>query len=337
MSNYNKVLGGLLGAAVGDSMGAATETRSMSQIKKKFGGYVTTFITPPDDVFARGLPAGTVTDDFSLAYYTAVAMIRNNGVVDSNCAKSALVTWSKSKYSSFAGPTTFAAINKLNGISTPSKYDFLAVDNAKGSNGGAMKIVPVGLISGGNISKAIKDTITICMPTHDNNTSLAGACAVSAAVAEALHDNATVDSVIKAGLMGAKAGDEYGKKYCKELSNPSVYRRIELAVKIGKASNGNLEKAMVDLCDIIGAGLSAAEAVPCAFGILAATNGDPTKCILAGVNIGNDTDTIATIVGGIAGTLNSYYNAKQLETINKVNGFTIELVAKKLLELSLAK
>ena len=36
MGKYNKILGGLLAAAVGDAMGAATETRNTKQIKEKF-------------------------------------------------------------------------------------------------------------------------------------------------------------------------------------------------------------------------------------------------------------------------------------------------------------
>ena len=67
---YDKILGGLLGAAAGDAMGAATETRTRKQIEEKFGGYVTDFIEPPLDTFARGNKAGQVTDDFSVAYVT---------------------------------------------------------------------------------------------------------------------------------------------------------------------------------------------------------------------------------------------------------------------------
>ena len=49
-----KVLGCLLGAAVGDAMGAATETKSTRQIEKTFGGAVREFKTPPQDTLARG-------------------------------------------------------------------------------------------------------------------------------------------------------------------------------------------------------------------------------------------------------------------------------------------
>lgn len=335
MSNYPKILGGLLGAAVGDAMGAPTETRSMNQIKEKFGGYVTGFITPPDDVFARGFPAGSVTDDFSLAYYTAMSIIAHNGVVNEDTAKDALISWSESKWSTMAGPTTSNAIAKLKGENViQSANSFLAVDNSKGSNGSAMKITPVGLLSQGDISKAIKDAITICMPTHDNNTSLSGACAVSAAVSCAMHEGVSVDNIIEAGLQGARTGDLFGKKYAKELACPSIYKRIQLAVEIGKKNVADMPKAMEELSDVIGTGLSAAEAVPCAFGIFAAAQGDTMKSIVAAVNIGNDTDTIATIVGGIAGTYNGFYNADYLKTINSVNKFNLEYTAKKLEEVS---
>lgn len=333
MAKYEKILGCLLGAAVGDAMGAATETRSAGQIKEKFGGYVTGFIEPPDDVFARGLPAGSVTDDFSLAYYTAMSIIAHKGRVNESTAKDALLSWSSSKWFSFAGPTTSKAVNKLKGIeSEPGPYSFLSYDSSKGSNGSAMKICPVGILSNGNISKAIKDAITICLPTHDNNTSLAGACAVAAAISCAMHDNPTVDNIIEAGLQGAQAGDAYGKKFAKEIANPSVYKRMELAVKIGKENSKDMPKAMQELADIIGTGLSAAEAVPCAFGIFAAANGDVMKSIVAGVNIGGDTDTIATIVGAIAGAYCSFYNFDYLRKISNVNGLNLEYTAKKLEE-----
>ena len=48
-----KILGCLLGAAVGDAMGSATETKSIRQIEKVFGGRVTTFCEPPMDTLAR--------------------------------------------------------------------------------------------------------------------------------------------------------------------------------------------------------------------------------------------------------------------------------------------
>ena len=333
MEKYEKILGGLLASAVGDAMGAATETRSTSQIKEKFNGLVTDFICPPDDVFARGFPKGSVTDDFSLAYYTALAIIDSNGIVTNKTACDALINWSKSKYYVMAGPTTVKAVDKMLGKKVDEHTSFISYDSSKGSDGGAMKISPVGLASGGNVNKAIKDAITICMPTHFNSTALSGACAVSAACAEALNDKATIDSVIAAGLKGAYVGDEFAKKNNKELANPSVYKRIKLAVDIAGKCN-SMEETMKELADIIGSGLSASETVPCAFGLLKACKENVFDAIVMGVNIGNDTDTVATITGAMAGTLYGYADEEKLKIIDEVNNIDLRKLAKSLLEVS---
>ena len=66
MDAMSKIKGCLLGAAIGDAMGAATEVRTRQQIIEKFGKPVREFLPPPDDTFARGSKAGQVTDDYSM-------------------------------------------------------------------------------------------------------------------------------------------------------------------------------------------------------------------------------------------------------------------------------
>ena len=330
MNYYKKILGGLLLAAVGDAMGAATETRSTEQIIEKFGGLVKEFKDIPDDVFAAGFPKGSVTDDFSLAYYTAVAIVNNHGVINEKTANDALLAWSKTPFYKMAGPTTRAAVDKIKGLEVPPAPFNLAVDNSKGSNGSAMKIAPVGLFAKGDIDKAMTDAVVICKPTHNNSASLSAACAVAAAVAAAMQEDATIDSIVEAGLKGALYGEQHGVK----LACPSVYKRIILAVKLGKRYQGDTMKAMKEIGDIIGSGLAAAEAVPAAFGLLVACDADPLETVIAGVNIGNDTDTVATIAGAIAGTYRSYYDAKLLEIIENVNGFNMRTLARVLGEMT---
>lgn len=327
MTRYEKILGGLLGAAVGDAMGAATETRSTSQIIEKFGGLVKDFIQPPDDVFAHGMPRGYVTDDFSLAYCTAQAIIKTNGQVTDETAKDALISWGKTPYFVMAGPTTVTCVNNLLGVKTPPHpLAYLAVDNSKGSNGSAMKISPAALISGGDVDLAIQNAITLCRPTHNNSTAMSGGCATAAAVAKAMDPNANVFDLVQAGLYGAKIGEKEGKL----LANPSVYKRINLAVEIALRYDYDMEKVMRELTDLIGSGLSCAEAVPCAFGLLVAAKGNALESIYGGVNIGSDTDTVATIVGSIAGTLQgaSAFPQEHLQLIDRVNDYDLQAVAK---------
>ena len=49
------------------------------------------------------------------------------------------------------------------------------------TNGGAMRISPLGLIHPGRPEAAVHDAIIACTPTHFTNVALSGACAVAAA------------------------------------------------------------------------------------------------------------------------------------------------------------
>lgn len=326
----DKLLGCLVGAAAGDALGAATEMRTRRQIEERFNGPVRTFLAPPDDTFARGSKAGQVTDDFSLAYETVLTILDHQGRIDESVAKEALIRWGKTAYfEQYAGPTTRLAIQQLLGIEVPIKHGFKLVnDNAKATNGAAMKIAPIALFCKGDIDQAILDAFTISKLSHDNQLSISGACAIAAATAKALHEDSTLGDLLEAGLYGARRGEEIGMKQTKTLAGPSVTKRIELAIKLGRQDKP-LVAILDDLADIIGAGLAASEAVPCVFGIIAAIGNNPEEAILAGVNIGNDTDTIATMVGGILGTFHGLKGLPQdyLPILEKANNYALTRTA----------
>lgn len=323
-----KILGSLLGAAIGDAMGAATEVRTREQIIEQFGGPVSEFIAPPDDTFARGSRAGQVTDDFSFIHCIVEQALKDGGITDEGM-RLATLAWGSDSYNMehFAGPTTRSAILRLQGIETEQPYAFLKCDNGKASNGAGMKASPAGLFHPGNPDEAIQAAIKICKPTHYNNIAISGACAVATAVSIALLETSTVDDVICAGISGAKSG----MTCCKDastLAGPSVARRIELAAELAKQAK-SMERAMQDISDIIGTGLHIAEAVPAAFGLFAAAKGDAMQAIVAAVNIGNDTDTIAAIVGAIAGayTGSQGFPLHYQHQLEEVNGYAFRPMA----------
>lgn len=329
MDVKDKLLGSILGAAVGDAMGAITETRSAERIKEDFGGFVEDLIPPPSDCFARGCPLGSVTDDFSLAYFTGLELVKCGGRVTDEVAKTAVLTWAGyPQFFRFAGPTTAASVQRLQGIEVDDPKGFIACNNMCATNGGGMKIFCVGLINPGNIDKAVRDAVTICMPTHPNNSSLAAAAAVAAATAQAMTEGAALDDVLAAGLEGAHKGFALGSQVGARLAVPSVEKRMRLAIEIARRGLG-WEATMLELRDIIGAGLTAYEAIPCTFGILAANPGDVFGAIKMGVNIGDDTDTVATMVGAIAGALYGTGNLpmKYLGIIEKANGLDLRRLA----------
>ena len=326
---FERILGCLLGAATGDAMGAATESKTPQMIQERFGGYVEDLLPGPDDTFVRGCEAGQITDDFSLAYFTAVELVRCKGNVDDKTAAAALVNWSRHpEFFKYAGPTTEAAIRRLQEEEMQEQLYFLACDNWKATNGSAMKIAPVGLINPGNLDQTIKDTITICKPTHYNNAALAGAAAVACAVSSAAA-GADLSGILEAAFYGVRQANAYGLKHANIVSVPSVERRMEMAIEIGRAGR-SWEETMLELGSVIGGGIAIVESVPSVFGIITACGEDTMAGIRMGVNMGNDTDTVATMVGAILGAKNGLAGipSHYLEMINRVNKIDIEQLAK---------
>lgn len=85
--NHNKVLGSLLGFAIGDAMGATTEFMSQGEIHRKYGEV--------KDIIGEGwlnLKAGEVTDDTQMMTIVAKARMKNVELFTKSCC-SGFVDW----------------------------------------------------------------------------------------------------------------------------------------------------------------------------------------------------------------------------------------------------
>lgn len=308
-----KILGCLLGAAVGDAMGSAAETKSPRQIEKVFGGRVTEFRTPPMDTLARGRKAGQITDAFSIPYILTNHLINANGQVSKRLGEEALIEWGDTEYfEPFAGMTTRNVVKRLKQDESMGTWAYAGRLGTKlykshyyalSSNGAASKAYPAGLISGGDLDKAVEDAVELTMASHDDPYSISGACAVAAAVSEALKEDTSVFQIVKAAHEGSISGEKLAR--AREdvwvYPGPSVTKRIEMAVEIAMHS-GSVEDVVRELGERIGSGPAIAETVPMALGILVANQGRAMESIYDAVNIGDETSAIACIVGAIAGT-----------------------------------
>jgi ADP-ribosylglycohydrolase len=200
---------------------------------------------------------------------------------------------------------------------------------AGASNGAAMKIAPAGLVHPADPDAAIEDAVTASLPSHCTQTAIAAACAIAAGVAEGMAHNADVFSVVRATLYGARKGESIGMQRARTVPLPSVSRRIELAVSLAlKAEDG--DAANRSLAHIIGTGLPAYESIPTAVGIFVAAGGDPEKSVLAGANVGYDTDTIASMAGALAGALNGFDAVPRglYQEVTRVNDLDLESLAR---------
>ena len=336
-----KIRNGLMTAAIGDAMGAVTETRSTAQIKERFGGLVREILDPPSDNLAHDTPRGHVTDDFSIAYFSLEDFLAADSRPTRELSERALVRWyDYGDYNRYIGPTTQSAICALKGVPNPrDKRDpisqirsRLLCNNARATNGAGMKAGLIGLYNPGNLERAIEETFTFCMPTHDNTIALAAGCAIATATAKAMEGGADYTQVLEAGLYGAREGFERSKAFARPVAGGNIEKRCRLAIEIGMRYQNDFERAMAEIADVIGGGLYAYEAIPAVFGNIAACEGRLQDSVLMGVNGGDDTDTIACMTGYIVGALSASapFPEEWIDLIDKANGFDIRSSAARL-------
>lgn len=329
MNIEDKILGSLLTAAVGDAMGAITEHQSYRMLNNRYG-FVEDILEPDERLIKVGHEKGRVTDDFSVGYYAIQEMIKEKSHITKDIAIKALLNWhSDIRYASQTGPTTRQKLEKLkNGEEEIENKEYFC-QNSKVTNGAGMKAGVIGLFNPNNLDTTIDETITLCSITHDNTLSLSAACAISCAVSKALKDDCTIDEIIDAGIYGAKKGYQKSLGVYKDVAGCSIDKRIELAKEIAKKYNDNPIKAMEEIASTISCGLYAYESIPAVFGLIQAANGDPELAIYLAVNAGNDTDTVACMVGYIIGAYagSGKFKDRYLNLINNANKIELEKTA----------
>ena len=319
---FSKAHGCLAGVALGDALGRATEFLTRDQIRAHFG-WLVHLAAPPDFHPAHAHPLGIVTDDTAQTLLITNLLSRGETLTPENVA-AALVKWNdeKSLQTNYLGPSTRRALAQLKEGASPRE-----TGKSGTTNGAAMRVAAIGIVNAGNFDRLMNDVIAASVPTHNTRNAIQGGAAVACAIAEAMSADSSVETVIAAAQRGAIGGREHGAwSWCTPLE-----KRIELAVKLAHESE-DVEDALQKIYDYVGTGLDPAESVAAAFGVVAAARGDATTAINAGVNIGGDTDTVASIAGAICGALHGIESLDQnlVREVERVNGFNLEAVARDL-------
>lgn len=292
MNLKSKILGGLYGQALGDAWGMPAYF-DPDQTWRAFG-WITTFLPAPSDHEVHGgLPAGRITDDSEQAFSLARAYLAAGGVTVPATVQ-AIVDWydrTGGDQSRYVGPSTRRGVLALKRGEDPYQAGRMG-----DTNGAAMRVSPVGLLHPGAPVAAVEDAYLSCVPTHNTNVAASGAGAVAAAVSIAVTPDATLDSIVAAGILGAELGRKRGTVWL----GPSVARRIEMAVQIALRPDEPLVR-LRDLYADIGTSLSIVETVGAAFGVLVMGKGDPATVAMYAANLSGDADTVAAIACAMAG------------------------------------
>ena len=273
---YEHVLGCLYGGEIGDAMGAPAEGKTYQQIEELFGE-ITDF-------------SGYGTDDSALKHILCDAIVRGEGYPTADI-------WADewlAQQDMFIKRHLFW-IPVMNGFWKIRAENVAPREAGRGnmaSSSSAMCISPMGIINAGNPRQAALETFEVASLIH-HNFSRDAACAMAAAVAAALHAQATVDSVLDAASLYLPPRSAHVMRHyiaatlalARETADYTAFRATYYAERILP------EIAIPD----------ARETVPVALSLFYLAGGDPQRAIFYGANFGRDADTIASMAGALAG------------------------------------
>lgn len=310
----DRIKGLLIGGAYGDALGMPTEMMSRNNLKELFPNGVTALAASTKyDFIGREMKAGEVTDDTINTLLICEMIIQEKGNVSTETYLSFLQQWMKdnpTKSKFVAGPSTIRALEAIkNGVPIEKAGIFGT------TNGSAMKIGPVGIISDYRLMEELVDNVErICLPTHNTSIAVAGASVIAACVSYVLRSETfEINHFWSIALEAARVGATRGF----EFPSARLSDRIELVYQYYKEYS---EDEMINyLKFLFGTGVETIETIPAVLAIVSISKGDPIKAGIIGASIGGDTDTIASIACGICGCINQNFQNKDIMLLEEVN------------------
>ena len=293
----NRFRGCLLGAMVGDVIGAVVEGESPAYIRATYPD--TGAILAAGSVGAASRApwiVGRYTDDTQMTICVAEWLASDDPSGDPSDGR-ALLERFVAAYQPWRryGPGAHAVLRRFPGAG--DRWRELAraqfPDGSYG-NGSAMRAAPVGLRFFRSPDELRHASRVASSTTHVHPLAMCGALLQATAVAEAVRSTEDdPSSRIIASLREALASEadlnEAGRVYGKALD------LIENGIERGTSAGEAAEK--------LGTGIEAHRAVPTALYCFLAHAGDFERAVASAVYAGGDTDTIASMTGALGGAL----------------------------------
>jgi ADP-ribosylglycohydrolase len=339
----DRAVGALAGAAVGDAIGGATEGWESHEIHEFCGGWVEGVIRSirhqrnmlkPFSPFWKG--DGHVTDDTLMTRVLVDAYAAKRDHLDAHDVERLVVpaivdraTWIPELdredllYHRLFLAEKWLVLKLRYGHTDPRDAGVGNIVNC----GAAMYIAPVGIANAGGPDAAYAEAIELT-GAHQSSYGREAAGVLAACVAEALHPEASVDSVVAVAL-----------RLAKDATRSAIEAVTDAAAGLDGWRDGGLGALRAAFAPVDSVGehyaqpaqnartpsrLHAIEEVPVALGLLVATRGDYHETMLGGVNYGRDSDSIASMGGAIAGALGSTVPPDLVEEVGKASKLDLE-------------
>lgn len=291
----NTVKAVMIGHAIGDALGVPVEFYSREELEEN----------PVTEMLGNGtypMPAGSWSDDTSMALCTLESLVK--GRVDYDAIMLNFGRWYyKDEFTPTGemfdvGNTCSYAIENYFAHKKPINLCGLNDESANG-NGSLMRIHPMALYLYSREDLTLDEKISIIhytsALTHAHERSKV-ACGIYAFVLWGILDKKDKFSGVRSGL--SKARRYYGDKSEEIGVYSKLFRRIGL-IDFHQEDPDTFRPASAEE---IKSGGYVVDTIEAAIFSLLKTN-SYKDCVLKAVNLGDDTDTVAAIAGGLAGAL----------------------------------
>lgn len=322
-----RIWGVLAGVALGDAMGMPTECWSQEKINQVFPkGIDRLYPADEQDTFGRKLKAGAITDDTINTLMILNMLKKNQGRVQVDDYVKELIEWNeKSGVSAYvSGPSTLKALEKI------SKGVSISETGVTGTtNGAAMKIAPVGIVSDYHDMKTLVENVyQICLPTHNTKIAVAGASAVAAAISYVVRGGNSIHKIWDVAYEAIRVSQAYGY----DFPSASLKFRMQKARNILEQENYDQKRVLGRLYEEIGTGMETIETIPSVFAIVELADGNPWEAAKMCAVVGWDTDTIGSISCAICGGMQPDFPKNMIEQIEMVNELSFETLVSEMME-----
>lgn len=285
-----RVLGCLKGLAVGDAIGKQSETLSRDDVLHWYPNGIHDFEGVPGSVIPRYVGnskrqwrIGETTDDTERTLAVARAIITERKVSHLSIGRE-LLQCTKCVHPGLKSLWEFHQAGDPNRIATT--HD---------GCGAAIRVAPVGIFyASGRLDEIVEGAYEASISTHGGSLAIAAAAATAAAVSAAI-DAASAREILE---LATRAADQAQQRW-PARERPAFANALRAAHDLLSRFAFPLRPEMVAACCFPNQPLTI---VPLALA-LAAVLHSADEAVLLAANVGGDSDSVASIAGGVLGAM----------------------------------
>jgi len=263
--------GSLLGAVVGDCLGAPFEGTPGPLSVDEWARF-----EQDDSPLAY-------TDDSAMTIAFAESLARVNGIDEDDLASTFAQHWADAPTLGYSARTA----ELLERIRSGTPWQDAHRGDGRASNGAAMRVAPAALYAVGRVDLTIELATRSALVTHRHPGAVAGARVQAAAVATALRHCDDIPIVAGDFVSAVRA----------ESTDPVLSERLDLAAALSARGDA------AEINERIGCGLLASESVPAAICAFLSHPASFPDAVALAVRLESDTDTVASMTAAISGAL----------------------------------